>query len=225
MNKKILIGAGITAAIVAPAVAIICDRRAKAKLGELPKEKIYSIEELKKEPLTYLPLLIPTAIGIGALVGMNKKFGVAVAAGYVASRGYAHRYRDLMDKVEDFAPKKAKEFRKKLLEDKRLTNDYIEGDEDEIIAYEMFSGRMFYTTEKKVLDAEDTIDRFLMEHDDASLNDFYDCLGIERSIFGSQWGLNIYKPITEAGWKNTFIEVEEGKDVLFIEGPKWELLF
>ena len=226
MNRKVIIGIGIAAAVVTPAVAIICDRKAKAKLEGKKDEKVYSLTEIREQPLYYLPAVLTASVSIAALIGLNKKYCAGMATAYAATKVYAKKYGNLIEKVEELAPKMAKEFKKEIIKGRDfIERSEINPPENPIIAYEMFSGRMFYTTEKDVLEAENTVDRILSEHDDVSLNDFYDCLGIEQSTFGSQWGLNIYENITEAGWKNTWIEVEEGKEVLFIDGPKWELLF
>ena len=58
----------------------------------------------------------------------------------------------------------------------------------DLLCYEGYSGRWFRSNKKAVEEAEREFSNWFKEGEYLCLNDFYDLLGIETTIFGNQFG-------------------------------------
>jgi hypothetical protein len=136
----------------------------------------------------YIPPAIAAVGTVAAIVTANK-IGVRRAAAMTTALALSERALDEFGAkvVEKVGEKKATQIRDEIVQD-RIDNDPL-GDrqpirtgEGQTLCYEFYAGRYFYSDVEAIRKAENQINwRFNNGHETASLSDFYELLGLEKT--------------------------------------------
>lgn len=89
-------------------------------------------------------------------------------------------------------------------------NIYLERTEEKIF-YEEYSGKFFYSTIENVLKAEYLFNKQLSIVGHASLNEFYDFIGISKTTEGEYLGWSVYDGYFGANAVNPWVDFEHSK--------------
>lgn len=171
---------------------------------------MYDTEEKKKRIVrdvkTAAPhYILPTVLGastIALILGsnaLNKKQQAALYGAFVALEQSYNRYREAVNKTfgEDADTKVKKEVAKDILKDGVAKHN----SGDLTLFYEENSDQFFWSTMDRVKDAEYMLNRYFAGMDEASLNDWCECLGINKCEFGNVLGWNRWDGEAYYGYK------------------------
>lgn len=158
-----------------------------AKCHEKAKEQ----EDPKEKAKYYIPAVVSGVTTCACIIGnhnMSSKEIAAVTA--TATYAIANRNR-LEEKLKEYLPEEeVQELRKENCEVYMQPSDKSHIEETghgRLRFIESYSGREFYSDIDSVRKAEDGINNQLRRGRSASLNDFYDRIGITKSEFGDEW--------------------------------------
>lgn len=168
----------------------------------------------------YIPALSTAAITIGCIIGANQvgtRRTAAMAAAYSVLEKSSEEYRNKV--VEKIGEKKERDFRDELAQDR--VNDNPIGSREVIITgggdvtfYDMHTGRYFQSDMETVKKAQNDLNHRIINHQYASLNDWYDRVGLNRVPQGDDVGWNADK-LMEIYFSTTM--TEEQKPCITIE--------
>jgi hypothetical protein len=228
---EILTGLGIAGMITTTVLAVKATPKA-LKLIEDYREnecadhhELTPIETAKVAWKPYIPAAVTGVVSIGCLVGassVNARRNAALATAYQLSTTALSDYKEKV--VETIGEAKEKEIRDKVVEDKikkvpenNSSTIVITGKDDEIPFYDIAFGQLFYSTLERVDAAINKINYDMLSNQYASLNDFYDELGIDRIDIGDSLGWNISRDgMLEVSHDNTQV-AKNGKPCFVIE--------
>ena len=203
-SPEILVGIGIAGGITsvflttkATVKAVRLVDAAEAKKGE----KLTKKEIVKTCWKCYIPTVITTAISTACLVGGNKehtKRNAALATAYQLSESALSKYSEKV--IETIGERKEEAIRASINKDKLDQNPVenskviITGKGDTLCCDILF-GNYFESDIDKIKRAVAEINYSLIRDGYASLNDFYDELGIDHMNIGDDlgWGIDIGK--------------------------------
>lgn len=144
------------------------------------------------------PLFIPT-IGVGALtvscvLGANHVHGrkaAALAGAYSLSEKAFAEYRDKV--VEQIGTTKETKVRDAVAQDQTSKDEHkiseiVIQDSMDWACYETMSGRYFTTTVEKLKQAQNELNKKLLDDGYASLNEYWDLVGLESTTVGDELG-------------------------------------
>lgn len=160
-----------------------------------PKEKVELVWQL------YIP-----AIGVGittivAMVAANQigtRRTAAMAAAYSISDKAFTEYREKV--VTKLGPKKEESVRDEIAQDRVTENPptrqqvLLVGD-NEVLCYDQFSGRYFQSSMETIKQGQNDTNYQIINEGYASLNDFYDRIGLEHLNVGDEFGWSTDKPL------------------------------
>lgn len=165
------------------------DKRRRSGEGALqPREKLDLTWKL------YIPAAGSAALTIAAIVGANRvgtRRAAAMAAAYSLSEKAYSEYREKV--VEQIGKTKESQVREEILKDQMSKKSF---DEDQILrtnggndlCVDKFSGRVFYSTLETIKGAQNHINFQLNQNQYASLNDFYEWIGLSPIPIGEELG-------------------------------------
>lgn len=169
-------------------------------------------KEEKGEPLTkaevvmvagpaYIPTIAAGVSTIACIFGaniLNKRQQAALMSAYALINS---SYKDYRNKVEELYGEGAdQKIREELAKDKYEETD-ISVSDDKQLFYDMFSERYFESTAEEVLMAQYEINRKLMTWGGATLNEFYELLGVPTTDYGNFLGWSI-GTLMETYWES-----------------------
>ena len=141
-------------------------------------EQLTTIEKVKVAGPVYIPAIIAGASTLACIFGaniLNKRQQAALMSAYALLET---SYKDYKNKVAELYGKEADaQVNKELAKDKYKESD-IEVEDDKQLFYDMFSQRYFQSTMADVIKAEYNLNRELSFGCVATVNQFYDFLGI-----------------------------------------------
>lgn len=161
---------------------------------ESNKEKVKLVWKL------YIPAAVTGAMTVTCIIGANR-IGARRAAALattitIIERGF-EEYREKV--VENLGAKKEEKIRADVVQDrvnreeeKRAT--VIVGDGN-VLCRDDFSGQYFESTVEKIRKAENDINKRILNNSYASLSDFYDLLGIERTGVSDELGWTLERQL------------------------------
>lgn len=219
-SPEILTGVGIAGmlattvmAVKATPKALECidkeiDRQNKELIREA-KENGYNVcpqvsvlkpvEMIKVTWKCYIPAAVTGVTSIACLIGassVNARRNAALATAYNVTRTALTEYKDKV--VETIGEKKEHAIRENIAKDKiendPVTNkEVIMTDKGNTLCYDAHSGRYFYSDIDTIKRAITKINRTLVTSSEmyASLNDFYNEIGLEPTKIGYDLGWNI----------------------------------
>lgn len=181
-------GAGVIATSV---MAVKATPKALRLLEEAKEEKgeeLTKLEVVKVAGPAYIPAVVTGAATLACVFGanmLNKNHQASVASAYAL---VDRSYKDYKKKVAELYGEDAEvQIKEELAKDEYAETD-IQVTDDKKLFYDEFSKRYFESTMENVQNAEYQINRALSVNGSATINDFYEYLGIDPMPGGDELG-------------------------------------
>ncbi len=217
------IGAGgvITTSVLAvkatPKALKLLERTKQEKGDELT-----TMETIKVAGPAYIPAIVTGASTIACIFGanvLNKRSQASLVSAYAFLDG---AYKKYQAKVKELY---GEEGDKKVVEE--LAKDELEKESHSLtdnnqLFYDITSMRYFELPVERVQHAELALNKHLISAGYASLNDFYDLLGIPLTDYGDKLGWTTYS----RGWEEGCTQIDfDHKKVVLEDGLECQLLY
>ena len=207
-SPEILTGIGIAGMITATVLAVKATPKAIRLIESDSRENhdgdphAYTKKEaIKSCWKCYIPSAISGVTSIACLIGassVNVRRNAALATAYKLSETALSEYKDKV--VETIGEKKEKIVRDKVAEEQVKNNpvsksDVIVTGDGDTLCFDPMSGRYFHSSIDKIQKAVNELNGRMINDivGYASLNDFYDELGLDRTEIGDIVGWNVEK--------------------------------
>lgn len=200
-GPEILTGIGIAGMVTSTIFAVRATPKAIQLLDEETDNKGDELtvpEKIKTCWKCYIPTAVTSVASIACLIGassVNSKRNAALAAAYNISTAALTEYKDKV--IETVGEKKERAIRDEIAKDKIEKNpvhtkEIIMTGKGKTLCYDGIFGRYFESDMDTIRRALNTINREIIHGDMyASLNDFYDAIGIGPIRIGNELGWNI----------------------------------
>jgi hypothetical protein len=196
-SPMILTGMAVAGVVTVAVLTAKASPRAVQDIQHAESERTEPLTTVEKVTLTYhyfIPAAVAGSLTISAIVmaqTVNSRRQAAFISAYTIAES---RYRDYQQKVVDkMGEAKEQEVRDDIAQDYVNANPInnstlIVNDTDTQAFLDILSGRHFLSTVEKVRKAENKLNYQLNNDAYASLNDFYDALGIPHIAVGEDLG-------------------------------------
>ena len=204
-SPAILTGLGIAGMITTTVIAVKATPKA-IKICEA--ERLNRINDYKEEPTKldyvkacwkcYIPAAVTGTVSIACLVGgssVNIRRNAALATAYKLSETALTEYRDKV--VETIGEKKEKTVREAVAKEQVKKNPVREKEiivtgNGDSLCFDPLSSRYFMSNIENIKRAENAINKQMLQDIGgyASINDFYDEIGLARTEIGNYLGWN-----------------------------------
>lgn len=200
-SPQILTGIGVAGMITTVVLAVKATPKAldliEDKKEELDTDKLTVIDTVKVAWKPYIPAMATGVLSTVCIIGGNAvgtRRTAALAAAYKISETALHEYKDAI--IETVGEEKAKEVKEKVAQNKLDKNPVVEKqiivtNKGTFLCYDSLSGRYFQSDIETIRKAQNDINDYLFSEDYASLNMFYDFLGLEHTRLGAELGWKI----------------------------------
>lgn len=152
-------------------------------------ESLTKLETVVVAGPVYIPSIIMGAATIACIFGansLNKRQQAALMSAYAV---LDNSYKEYKNKVTDLYGEETDEkIRGEIAKDKYKDEDIQTEDDGKQLFYDEYSGRYFRATNETVLKAEYEINKILSDDSYASLNEYYDLLGVDQVDYGQYVG-------------------------------------
>jgi hypothetical protein len=183
----------VTTAYLTGKASIKADRLLAEEAPDLaPKEKLKIVWKL------YIPAVASAGITITAIILANRistRRAVALASAMTISRDALREYQEKVE--EKFGAKKEQEVRNEITKDRMVRDPASKSDvviiTGQVLCYDKFLGRYFSSDMETIRRAVNDINEQIIHSHYASLGDFQDKLGIQRSEISDELGWNLDK--------------------------------
>ena len=177
------------AAVKATPKAIALLEKTKEEKGE----ELTKLEMVKVAGPAYIPAVAIGASTIACIFGanaLNKKTQASIMSAYAL---LDTSYKQYKSKVKElYGENSDQNVKKEIAKDKFKDND-IHINNEKILFFDFYSLRYFESTERLVLKAENRVNELLKLYGRASLNDFYESLGMPTAYTGYELWWNVQK--------------------------------
>lgn len=202
-SPEILFGLGITGMAVSTVLAVKATPKALRLIEEFKKaeqkDELTPVETVKATWKCYIPAALTGISSASCLICANSihlKRSAALAAAYKISETALTEYREKV--IETVGEKKEEIIRenitKKRLEENPVSNnEVIVTKKGKTLFYDHLSGRYFESDIDLIKKAVNELNRKMLSWNYASLNDFYDEIGLPHIDLGELVGWNIDK--------------------------------
>lgn len=231
-GPEILTGMGIAGMVTTAVLAVKTTPKAE-RLLELEKKK-------HKEPLTkkqvvktvwkcYIPAVATCAASIACLVGASSvhlKRNAALATAFKLSEKAFTTYKEkVVETIGENQERiiKDKVAKEQLKENPKSENKVIVTGDGDVLCYDAFSGRYFTSSKAKIDEAVNRVNKTIIDDWCASLNDFYDELGLDNIKLGEMLGWNAGDDLLEIYFSSQISD--DGKPCLVMDfhtNPNYE---
>lgn len=185
------------AGVVATSIAAVKATPKAMALLEKTKEKkgkeLTKLEMVKVAGPAYIPAVAIGASTIACIFGanaLNKKTQASIMSAYAL---LDTSYKQYKSKVKElYGENSDRNVKKEIAKDKFKNND-ININNEKILFFDFYSLRYFESTERLVLKAENRVNELLKLYGRASLNDFYESLGMPTAYTGYELWWNVQK--------------------------------
>jgi hypothetical protein len=193
----ILTGMAVAGVVTVAVLAAKASPRAVQDIQHAESERVEPLTAVEKVTLTYhyfIPAAVAGSLTIGAIImaqSINSRRQAAFISAYTIAES---RFRDYQQKVVDkMGEAKEQEVRDDISQDYVNANPInnstlIVNDNDTQAFLDIMSGRHFLSSVEKVRKAENKLNYQLNNDAYASLNDFYEALGIPHISMGEELG-------------------------------------
>ena len=200
-SPQILLALGIVGTGVSIVTAVHATPKAleliEERKAELDTDKLTPVETVKTTWKCYLPAALSFGASAACLLTSNSitaKRTAALATAYNLSTMALNEYKNAV--VETVGEKKINEIRSKVAEKKvesmpKENSTVIVTGNGDTACYDSLSGRVFMSSIDKIDKAVNVLNRNIIDDLYASLNDFYDILGLEDIELGELLGWHI----------------------------------
>lgn len=193
---EILIGVGIASGIGAVVTAASATVKATSIIEKRKVEK----EALTKKEIVaavwknYIPTVGAVILSVGCIVAantVNRKRSAALAAAYALSETAFSAYKQSV--ADEFGVEKEyaisdKAIQKQIIDKPVKSSKVITIENGEVLTYDTFSGRYFKSSKNGILSAVNELNRLIINDGGATLNDFYDLIGLDNVQMGDILG-------------------------------------
>ena len=223
-SSTILTGVGAIGVVATTVMAIKATPKALMLLEEAERKKgedLTNFEIVKVAGPTYIPTVLVGVSTLACIFGanaLNKHQQAALMSAYAM---LDTSYKEYKKKVEDVYGEDANaKIREEIVKDKYVNCDLPVDGEQELF-YDMYSDRYFHSTKVKVQTAEYYLNRNLAMRDYATVNDFYEYLGLEGIEGGDELGW-APGPMLDVYWQewidfsHQHVELEDGLECYII---------
>lgn len=172
-------------AVKATPKAISLLEEAKAEKGE----ELTKFEAVKTAAPAYIPTALVGVSTIACIFGanvLNKRQQASLMSAYALLDTSYKEYKKKLKEM--YGEETDKKVRAEIFKDHYKKEDIPIEEDDKLLFYEEYSGRYFRATDKQVLQAAYEINKILAEDCYASLNEYYELLGIPRVAYGDHVG-------------------------------------
>lgn len=185
--------AGVVATSIAAAKATPKAMALLKKTKEEKGEELTKLEMVKVAGPAYIPAVAIGASTIACIFGanaLNKKTQASIMSAYAL---LDTSYKQYKSKVKElYGENSDRNVKKEIAKDKFKDND-IHINNEKILFFDFYSLRYFESTERLVLKAENRVNELLKLYGRASLNDFYESLGMPTAYTGYELWWNVQK--------------------------------
>lgn len=185
--------AGVVATSIAAAKATPKAMALLEKTKEEKGEELTKLEMVKVAGPAYIPAVAIGASTIACIFGanaLNKKTQASIMSAYAL---LDTSYKQYKSKVKElYGENSDRNVKKEIAKDKFKDND-ININNEKILFFDFYSLRYFESTERLVLKAENRVNELLKLYGRASLNDFYESLGMPTAYTGYELWWNVQK--------------------------------
>lgn len=200
-SPQILTGIGVAGMITTVVLAVKATPKAleliEDKKEELDAGELTVVDTVKAAWKPYVPAVFTGVLSTVCIIGGNAvgtRRTAALAAAYKISETALHEYKDAV--VETIGEEKSKEVKEKVAQNKLDKNPVVEKqiivtNKGTFLCYDSLSGRYFQSDIETIRKAQNDINDYLFSEDYASLNMFYDFLGLEHTRLGAELGWKI----------------------------------
>ena len=200
-SPEILTGIGIAGMVATTVLAVQATPKALRLLEERAQEEgrddFTLLEKTKICGKCYIPAVVSGTMSIACLVGassVNARRNAALAAAYTLSDTALREYKEKV--VETIGEKREQAVQDKLSEDKVKKNpvsknEVIITEKGNTLCFDTISGRYFKSDIDTIKKAMNEFNRGLLSDMYASLNEFYDEIGLAPTSLGDDLGWNI----------------------------------
>lgn len=207
----------LTAKATVKATRIVDDWEKEEGTYEDPRKRLQ--ERVRLVWPYYIPPVGVMTITVVSIIGANRigaRRAAAIATAYTLSEKAFEDYRDKI--VDKFGEKKSREVHDEIMQDNVKKNppkqDILLVSDRDITVFDNYSKRYFSSTMEKIKKAQNDINYRIINHDFATLNEFYREIGLESIMYGE-----------EIGWSNlekleitfTAVLAENDKPVMVID--------
>lgn len=200
-SPQILTGIGVAGMVTTVVLAVKATPKAltliEDKKEELDTDKLTVVDTVKTAWKPYIPAVATGILSTVCIIGGNAvgtRRTAALAAAYKISETALHEYKDAV--VETIGEEKSEEVKEKVAQNKVDKNPVTEKqiimtNNGTFLCYDCLSGRYFQSDRETIRRAQNDINDLLFSEDYASLNMFYDFLGLEHTRLGAELGWKI----------------------------------
>lgn len=185
--------AGVVATSIAAAKATPKAMALLEKTKEEKGEELTKLEIVKVAGPAYIPAVAIGASTIACIFGanaLNKKTQASIMSAYALLDTSYKRYKSKIKEL--YGENSDRNVKKEIAKDKFKDND-IHINNEKILFFDFYSLRYFESTERLVLKAENRVNELLKLYGRASLNDFYESLGMPTAYTGYELWWNVQK--------------------------------
>ncbi|ASR84045.1 hypothetical protein SEA_TEACUP_40 [Arthrobacter phage Teacup] len=196
-SPMILTGMAVAGLVTTAVLAAKASPRAWMDVQHAESERTEPLTTVEKVKLTYhyfIPAAVAGSLTIGAII-MAQSINARRQAAFISAYTLVdNRFKDYQQKVvEKMGQAKEQEVRDDIAQDYVKANPInnstlIVNDNDTQAFLDIMSGRHFLSSVEKVRKAENKLNYQLNNDAYASLNDFYDALGIPHISMGEELG-------------------------------------
>lgn len=183
-----VVATSIAAVKATPKAMVLLEKTKEEKGEELTK-----LEMVKVAGPAYIPAVAIGASTIACIFGanaLNKKTQASIMSAYAL---LDTSYKQYKSKVKElYGENSDRNVKKEIAKDKFKDND-IHINNEKILFFDFYSLRYFESTERLVLKAENRVNELLKLYGRASLNDFYESLGMPTAYTGYELWWNVQK--------------------------------
>ena len=140
----------------------------------------------------YIPTAASGAVTIGSIIGserISNKRGAAAQAAFVLTERAYNEYRGKV--IEEIGERKDQAIRDQIAEEKVKSNPppaTIISGPGNVLCCELLTGRYFTSDMETLRKAVNDLNAHLLKHDRASLQDWYDMIGLQPTTYSDEMG-------------------------------------
>lgn len=180
-----VVATGVMAADASPKAKLLLEDAEKKKGEELSKS-----ETIIAAAPAYIPVIVMGASTIACIFGanvLNRRNQAALSSAYALINEYHKEYRNKL--IELYGKEADEEIRNAMARERCDFHQIgLDAPDDKVIFYEELSGESILCYEREIMDAEYHLNRNFVMRGYVSLNDFYEFLGIPKTVYGEAVG-------------------------------------
>lgn len=185
--------------------------------AEAVKEPLSNVEKFQLTWKFYIPAVGSGVMTIVCIIAANRigtRRAAAMAAAFTISEKAFDEYREKV--VETIGKNKEQDIRDEVMKDRVAANPpsqtVIVGTGNSL-CYDAYGDRYFESSMQKLKEAQNNINYKLIAHDYATLNEFYDEVGLRHTKFGDNIGWSVMEKL-ELEFTSVIVEDGSGRTAL-----------